>query len=178
MLRTLVNKRRAKAKEIQELCGFLNFLCKAIFPGRPFLRCMYSKYSKVMALPGRHSQALHTTEVSDSGFKLKKYHHVKIDAEFKSDCLVWLEFLNEAGVLAEIVNRPMIDTLALYSMSTDICFYSDACAAHNLGYGCILNNNWLGGDWGSQFIKDCKPSIEYLELFALCAGVFTWEKHP
>ena len=26
-----------------------------------------------------------------------------------------------------------------------------------------------------NYIKDCKPSIEYLELLVLCAGIFTWE---
>ena len=46
-----------------------------------------------------------------------------------------------------------------------------------LGFGCILNKRWFRGDWNSRFIKSCCPSIAYLELFALCAGLMTWSKY-
>ena len=58
--------------------------------------------------------------------------------------------------------------------STQNCFYSDASAAKQLGFGCIFNTRWIWGNWNPQFITDEEPSIEYLELFALCAGIFTW----
>ena len=48
--------------------------------------------------------------------------------------------------------------------------------ASALGFGAILNNRWIRGDWGS-FTEECSPSIEYLELFALCTGVLTWQTH-
>ena len=37
-----------------------------------------------------------------------------------------------------------------------------------------MKNNWLFGQWETGFINNCEPSIEFLELFALCAGLFTW----
>ena len=34
---------------------------------------------------------------------------------------------------------------------------------------------WIQGFWSKQFMVTAKPSIKYLELFALCAGLFIWE---
>ena len=68
----------------------------------------------------------------------------------------------------------MVDVLSPSITSEQICFYSDASAAAKLGYGCIYNTRWIRGDWDANFIKEFEPSIEYLELFALCAGIFTW----
>ena len=68
----------------------------------------------------------------------------------------------------------MIDFAEEKNSSVDIGFYSDASAAEKLGFGSILKNKWIQGFWTEGFIKENKPSIEYLELFALCAGVLTW----
>ena len=45
LLNILVEKHTSKVKQLQILCGYLNFLCKAIFPGRAFVCCMCAKYS-------------------------------------------------------------------------------------------------------------------------------------
>ena len=50
----------------------------------------------------------------------------------------------------------------------------DASALENRGFGCVFNSRWFRGDWNPQFIKLQKPSIAYLELFALSAGLLTW----
>ena len=51
MLRMMKDKKKATVKELQSLCGFLNFINKAIFPGCTFTRRMYSKFSSQMDLP-------------------------------------------------------------------------------------------------------------------------------
>ena len=56
-----------------------------------------------------------------------------------------------------------------------IPFYSDASLNAELGMGALLENDWMYYKWNSQFIKNCEPSIEYLELFTLVAGVITWQ---
>ena len=141
------------------------FLMQTIFPGRPFVRRMYAKYSSVLNKDGRPTRAL--------DFKLKQHHHVRLDKEFKDDCRTWLDFLN--GDLAGVVSRPMVDILGMAVMSHQICFYSDVSTAKELGFGCILNNKWIQGFWGSQFATKENPSIEFLKLFALAAGLLTWE---
>ena len=70
----------------------------------------------------------------------------------------------------------MVDLLGEKTTSNDIKFYSDASAAKRLGFGCLLNNSWIQKFWEEDFIEKKKPSIEYLELFALTAGILTWER--
>ena len=122
---------------------------------------MYSKYSEVM------------DPNSVKGHKLQKYHHVRLDAEFKFDCHVWLEFLKSDSVA--VVNRPMVDLFTTVD-SQVLRFYSDVSANQRLGFGCIFDQEWIFQQWENGFVSDKKPSIEYLELFALCAGIFTWEQ--
>ena len=79
------NKRSKKATvhELQKLCGFLNFLCRCIMPGRAFTRRLYSKFSSSLA----------------------PHLHVRITAEMKRDLLMWQEFLKEPAVYC----RPFAD---------------------------------------------------------------------
>ena len=37
LLQTMLAKKKVTVKELQVLCGYLNFLAKAIFPGRTFI---------------------------------------------------------------------------------------------------------------------------------------------
>ena len=37
LLYSMIDSKKATIKELQALCGYLNFLCKAIFPGRAFV---------------------------------------------------------------------------------------------------------------------------------------------
>ena len=170
MLKKLLDKKKATIKELQILCGFLNFLNKAIHPGRVFTRRMYAKYSKIMDI--KHVE--NEKEKSNAKiFSFKQYHHIKLDKEFKHDCQVWLDFLTK-NKLERIVNRPMLD-LTVSLTAAEIRFYSDASAAETLGFRCIFQKSWIFGQWEKDFIKTKKPSIEYLELFALCTGIFTWQ---
>ena len=38
----------------------------------------------------------------------------------------------------------------------------------------MFDSAWLFGRWEPVFVAECKPSIEFLELYALCMGVFVW----
>ena len=168
ILQAMIHKKKVTIKELQSLCGYLNFLGKAIFPGRTFTRRMYAKYSKVLNIDES------STSMNSREYKLKQFHHVRLDAEFKADCITWLNFLQ--GDLAKIVNRPMVDLFGLVRTATDVVFCSDASANKLLGFGCIFNRRWIQAFWPKNFIQDQKPSIEYLELFALMAGILTWER--
>ena len=69
--------------------------------------------------------------------------------------------------------RPFAD-LDEETTSIDLKFYSDASKGINKGAGCILNHNWTFAKWEKYYIVKYDPSIDYLELLALCIGVFTW----
>ena len=71
----------------------------------------------------------------------------------------------------------MVDLVtAPLSRAHEMGFFSDASAGEDYGFGSIFGNRWIQGQWEMGFIKNCKPSIKYLELFALCAGILTWQK--
>ena len=104
---------------------------------------------------------------------LKPHYHIRLDAEFKFDCQVWLSFLMHPD-LARVVNRPMID-LSTSKLDVDIGFYSDASHSEILGFGSILGDRWICSQWPPSFIRQCEPSIGYLELYALVLGIITWQ---
>ena len=76
----------------------------------------------------------------------------------------------------KIINQPMVDVVSPLTNVEVLDFYSDASAAIDLGFGCILDRSWLCKKWEPGFIQEKEPSIEYLELFALIAGVLTWSE--
>ena len=160
LLQWMVSKRSATVKELQRLTATLNFLTKEDFAGRVFTRRMYTKFSNVKTKDGK---------------PLKHYHHVKLDNEFKNDCLVWINFLENADKDGSILCRPYVDLFA-FDTSVVLPFYSDASKKDSLGFGIYFNQQWAYGTWEPGYIKNCNPSIEYLELFALCVGIFIWQE--
>ena len=149
--------KKTTVRFIQQFTGTLNFLNKAIVPGRAFTMVMYSK--------------LKTT--TNTGKKLQPYHHVNLGNDFKNDCKVWEFFLKNAS--AKELCRPFVD-LAITRTNTEILnFYMDASLnQYTGGLGGVFDNRFIYGTWGREFIINEKPSIEFLELFALVAGILTW----
>ena len=135
--------------ELQKLCGFLNFLCRAIVPGRAFTRRLY---------------ALLTGKV---GSAMKPHHHLKLKQETRMDLELWLQFLKHQSAFA----RPFTDFRKCWS-AVELGFYTDASST--VGLGAICGSSWMWQTWPIEFTRACQPSIEYLELFALTAAVLAW----
>ena len=126
-------------------------------PGRAFTRRMYAKFKVVKD-------------------KLKPHHHITLDREFEEDCRMWLEFLDNNEHRS--ISRPFLDLDKTVNANV-LRFYTDATANFSLGFGCIFNESWIFKKWETNFMKLKEPSIEFLELYALCVGIFTWiEKLP
>ena len=82
---------------------------------------------------------------------------------------MWKHFLEHPAVYC----KPFLD----FSKDTEadtINMYSDASRNFKLGYGATCNALWMHGLWDESFMEQNEPSIAYLELFALTAGVLTW----
>ena len=152
-LQSFLDRRKATVKEVQSLAGLLNFLNRAVFTGRAFTRHMYMKLSGKMC-------------------QLRPYHHVRIDKDFKDDCKVWLEFLS-TGKLS--VCRPFVDLNAFQS-ARQLDFYMDATKNPELGMGGVFDTHWFFAKWEPGFVETNNLSIEYLELLAVCTGVYIWGK--
>ena len=141
--------RKVTVQDLQKLCGFLNFLCRSVIPGRAFTRQLYANTS------------------SGKKKKLKPYHHIRITQEMHLDLEMWLIFLVNPNVYC----RPFMDFTRMFN-AQDIQFFTDV--SKTIGLGCICGDQWMHGKWNKSFSLNKDPSIAYLELFALSAGLLAW----
>ena len=146
-------------KDIQQTTGLLNFFNRAIVPGRTFTRRIYDN----VKIKDKH------------GAPLKNHHHILLHKGLRLDCRVWLEFLSMSTKNHSLICRPFMDLDAILHVES-IGFFSDASLNKDLGMGAIFGDRWIVYKWGSEFITKYEPSIEYLELYALVAGILTWSK--
>ena len=156
MIEWALAKKKVTIRFIQQLTATLNFINRAIVPGRAFRRGMYAK----LKLRDRENKLL------------KQYHHVTLGHSFKEDCRIWKIFLENATAVE--LCQPFID-LAQSIEATTLNFYSDASLNKvSGGLRVIFGNSWIKETWGADFITEAVPSIEFLELFALVAAMLTW----
>ena len=161
MINFAMDKKKVTIRFIQRLTGTLNFLNRAIVPGRTFTRCMYDKIKTK----------------GNNGLPLKQYHHVNLGVDVLRDCAIWKTFLDGVDSMPMQMCRPFMD-LSTTCSSIELDFYTDASLNRKLGYGGVFDKKfWIIGKWGEKFVVDEKPSIEFLELYALVAAVLTWGKH-
>ena len=136
--------------QLQKICGFLNFLGRAVLPGRAFTRRLYAQMC---------------------GFKgvLKPHHHIKITAEMRMDLEMWEVFLTHQTAFC----RPFTDFSNVIS-GRDIAFYMDASKNELLGFGKHCGSSWMAAAWPEELILKFNLSIEFLELYAMTAGILAW----
>ena len=55
--------------------------------------------------------------------------------------------------------------------------YSDASGSLDKGFGAYCGTEWICHQWDREWMAIEKPSIEYLELYAVTVAVLTWIKN-
>ena len=144
---SLLTKSKTTLRVMQQLTGLLNFLGKAIVPGRAFTRRLYG----------------HTAGLT------KKNHHLNLTLEIKADLTMWRTFLLTPAVFC----RKFIDLTNQYT-SEEIDWYTDASANYELGCGGYSGRDWFIMQWEEKFMKKHSPSINYLELYAVAVAIYSW----
>ena len=136
MIRELFEKRKATVKQLQVLAGTLNFLNKAIHPGRAFTRRMYAKYS-FTDYKNRHfnSKSAESTQAK----VLKQHHHVNLDMEFRFDRKMWELFLEQVENSLTLC-RPITDLDDDFHGQV-LNPYSDTSLASQKGFGAIFDDS-------------------------------------
>ena len=132
------------------MCGLLNFISRAVVPGRAFTRRLYAY-----------------TSSKNKSKPLLPHHHITITGEMKKDLSTWVTFLHHPSTFS----RPFIDFEKTWC-ANEGDFYMDASG--KIGLGGICMEHWMGALWDENFITNCLPSIEFLELYALVAGILAW----
>ena len=151
MIEYILNQKKRPIKikvlQLQKICGFLNFIGRAIIPGRAFTRRLYSKLTD----------------------KLKAHHHIRVDSEMQADLAMWLRFVQHPAAFS----RPFMDYSSML-LAEEMDFYVDASKNKLLGFGGYSDRDWMQCAWSRTFILQCNPSIAYLELFAMTAAILAW----
>ena len=137
MIRHFVDKRTKKITlhQLQQMTGFLNFLCRCVVPGRAFLRRLYCMGDNEKLLP---------------------HHHIRISAECRLDMEIWQKFLEQPLIFCS----PFIDCFE--QTAEDIDMYSDASGSVNKGFEAYCSQQWICHVWDKLWMVEEQPSIEYL----------------
>lgn len=143
----LLLKEKPALKELQSLIGFLNFLCRVVRPGRPFLRrlidCTCAKFPP-------------------EKFRSRGYLRVRIPATTKDDLALWLTFLEKYNGRSFFIDSKFLsgDYLKLYTDS-----------AKSIGYGGLFGPKWFYGTWPASWADF---NITILELYPIYAALVVW----
>ena len=101
---------------------------------------------------------------------MQPHHHIRVNGEMRLDLMMWLEFLHHPTVYS----RPFMDFKEKPDVDVQSAIWSDASRNSSLRFGVICSDEWVFGQWDALFIKKEGPSIEYLEFFAVVAGILQW----
>ena len=155
MIEHILMKRTKKLTllQLQKICGFLNFIGRAIVPGRAFTRRLYAYTSSKKRI-------------------LKPHHHIRLEPEMVMDLQMWKKFIDNQSIFC----RPFIDFNKTWN-AEEIDFYTDSSKNSRLGFGGYFKKFWMVQNWDRKFIKKFDPSIQYLELYAVVAAVLAWGHH-
>ena len=83
----------------------------------------------------------------------------------------WLDIATKFMSHPAIFSRPFTD----FSRSNnviDINMFTDASGS--IGCGGYCDDEWFSQLWDVNFLNTCRPSIEYLELYAVTVAIFNW----
>ncbi len=92
----------------------------------------------------------------------KLHHYVTLNNEAKNDIHWWCEFLPTWNKCSFIPDPKIV-------LSTDIKLFTDA--AKTKGFGAVFGNSWIQSSWPAELVDQ---SIDFQEMFAIVAAVFTW----
>ena len=111
-------------RELQSLVGSLSFICRAVPPGRAFLR--------------------HLIDLQ-IGIK-KAWHKIRISPGAKADLRMWLVFLNSYNGSSIFMNQNGV-------FDYELQWFTDA-SGPGIGFGGFFDGSWFQGKWpDEQFSK-------------------------
>ena len=104
LLTTMLGRKKCTLKEVQSLIGSLNFACRAVAPGRAFLRRLIGSIKKLN----------------------KPHFHLRVTQDMKEDLKMWLEFLKHHNGVS------VFKDVQWYS-NVDLELFTDAAASIGMG---------------------------------------------
>ena len=144
-------------KLLQQTTGTLNFFCRAIPSGRPFIGRLYKAIASVTA----------------DGRKPNPKFKVRVNKGMEEDTRMWLKFLTDPTFAQ---HREIPFTTFLGRTEDGPLIYADSAGCATKGFGCIFPEKglWTFGAWPREFFIQRKPNIMLLELYAIVVAVDMW----
>lgn len=146
-LDSFAHKKSCTLKELQSLIGTLNFACKVIPPGRPFLQRMIYL----------------TRNIS------KPHHHIKLSAGFFKDLSMWQQFISSWNGASFFLSSS-------WENSDTLKLYTDASGSLGYG-GIFQSKWFQGRWLPTQSLGRPGISIAWQEFFAIVVACFLWSDH-
>ena len=143
-LNTWLNRKSATLQELQSLIGLLNFACKVVPPGRPFLQRMI----------------LLTRGVKQS------HHHIKLKASFREDVKMWQKFIDNWNGKNLFLNP-------LWETSNTLQLFTDAATTEGYG-GIFQTSWFQGRWAPGHQVGQGGINIDWQELFAIVVACTIW----
>ncbi|XP_033733376.1 uncharacterized protein LOC117322521 isoform X1 [Pecten maximus] len=146
MLLRFVGQKKVTLKELESLVGVLNFFCRALRSGRPFLRRLYDATSKVS----------------------KPYHFIRVSGEMREDLLVWLHFIQN-------FNGTLFFPDSAWSDSDVLQLFTDSAGNAELGCGAYFHGEWAYFQWPRDWASTEKMrDITFLEFIPIVLALSIW----
>ena len=146
-LHAFQSKRTTTLQELQSLIGTLNFACKVIPPGRPFLQRMIGLTRGVK----------------------KPHHHIKLTTGFYKDIEMWSMFIEQWNGVGLFMSSK-------WDTSETLSLFTDASGSIGYG-GFFQNSWFQGKWLPHQSLGQPGMSILWQELFAINIACHLWGPH-
>lgn len=140
LVREFLHQKKVTLRELQSLCGLLNFACQVVVPGRAFLRRMFDLCKGVK----------------------QPHHRIKLSRHVKEDLKVWENFLIQFNGKCFFLNDKVVssDSLHLFTDASGALGYG-AVFQQSWFFG-LWDKNWLEM---SITIKELYPIVLAIELW-------------
>ncbi|XP_060583687.1 uncharacterized protein LOC132739884 isoform X1 [Ruditapes philippinarum] len=141
-----LSNKKTTLKKMQSLIGSLNFCCRAVIVGRPFIRRLIN---------------------SICGLN-KPHHHIRVKEDICLDLTMWLHFLKQFNGVSVFHDR-------FWVSNEDVQLFSDSAGGKNLGFGVYFQGHWCHAKWPEVWHElGITEDITVLELFPILAALYIW----
>lgn len=144
LINCLLSKKKATLKEVQQVIGTMQFACRAVVPGRTFMR-------RLIGLT--------------SGVK-RPHHYIRVTQEAKRDLEMWLCFLDQFNGVSSMLDKQWL-------FNSDINLFTDASGSWGFAAyfdGRFIHSPW-GPHFAEERQSN---NISFLELFPICVAMEVW----
>lgn len=149
LIEEILHKSSITLEVMQSLLGSLNFMCRAIVPGRPFCRRLINATRGIT----------------------KPYHHIRSSKAMRLDLQTWLTFFKSFNGVSVFHDR-------FWLSNADLCLFTDSSASYGKGFGAYFQGKWTYGLWPAEwFHHGITDDITVLELFPIFVALEIWGQH-